>query len=199
MVPDKKQIRQEKRNQRRSLSRAQQTRASEQLARTISSRSFFLRSKHLAFYLPNDGEIDPGFLLSLARAAGKDLYLPVLAPMVENRLIFLPYSDSDKLAHNRFGIPEPLLARNKPFPAWALDVVFMPLVAFDNAGNRLGMGGGFYDRTFARLHDGKGRRPLLIGLAHSLQAVDHLPEEPWDIPLDAIATEQSFTTFRQLH
>src|SRR5690606_40461575 len=65
----------------------------------------------------------------------------------------------------------------------------LPLVAFDARGNRLGMGGGFYDRTFARAPRARTLRPRLVGLAHHFQQVASLPAEPWDIPLDAIATD----------
>ncbi len=96
------------------------------------------------------------------------------------------------LARNRFGIEEPL-----PGTPWintrALDLVLAPLVAFDDHGHRLGMGGGFYDRHFGGLSD--GLRPLLIGIAHEVQRADALPAAPWDVPLDGILTEAGWRTF----
>lgn len=189
-MPDsKQQIRSAMRRQRQSLSVARQQHNSQQLATQIARQAFFLRIRRIALYLANDGEINPDALLQLAIAAGKKIFLPVLHPFSHNRLHFLPHSPGQPLIVNRFGIGEPPLGRDKPVPPWCLDAVFFPLVAFDRSGNRLGMGGGFYDRTFARCHATHRFRPLFIGLAHSFQEVDSLPCEPWDIPLDAIATE----------
>ena len=91
---------------------------------------------------------------------------------------------------NRFGIAEPELGKNPTAPVWTLDIILLPLVAFDRAGNRMGMGGGFYDRTLARLNNSAMERPLLIGLAHHCQEVEHLQAQSWDIPLDIIATDK---------
>lgn len=73
---------------------------------------------------------------------------------------------------------------------------FLPLVAFDAKGRRLGMGGGFYDRAFAFKNKYKRLGPMLIGLAHSIQEVESLDVEHWDIPLDAIVTEKKVFTIR---
>ncbi len=75
-------------------------------------------------------------------------------------------------------------------PTWTLDIILLPLVGFDRYGNRLGMGGGFYDRTLARLNHCDMKRPLLIGLAHHCQEVEQLQTQSWDIPLDIIATDK---------
>lgn len=189
-MPDsKQQIRSAMRRQRQSLSAARQRHSAEQLASQIARQGVFLHSRRIALYLANDGEINPHPLLHLAHAAGKRIYLPVLHPSSHNRLHFLPHTPGQTLKVNRFGIGEPPLQGAKPVPPWSLDAVFFPLVAFDRNGNRLGMGGGFYDRTFARCQRAHTFRPLFVGLAHSFQEVDSLPSEPWDIPLDAIATE----------
>ena len=94
------------------------------------------------------------------------------------------------MTRNRFNIEEPTLDSTAIIELTAHDCLLMPLVGFDAKGNRLGMGGGFYDRTLAplqRLCDGPPR-PLLIGVAHDCQQVPVLPIEPWDIPLDVIIT-----------
>lgn len=90
---------------------------------------------------------------------------------------------------NRFGIPEP--DRNaKRLPSRLLSVVLLPLVGFDSDGNRLGMGGGFYDRTFGYAIHSSARRPRLIGVAYECQrSADGLPRRPWDVPLDGVVTE----------
>jgi 5-formyltetrahydrofolate cyclo-ligase len=89
---------------------------------------------------------------------------------------------------NRYGILEPKLNCSQICPLPELDYVLMPLVAFDKFGNRLGMGGGFYDRTLARLYEQHWQQPQLIGLAHACQQVDELPIESWDVPLKTIIT-----------
>ncbi len=90
-----------------------------------------------------------------------------------------------RLKKNRFGIPEPPSFRRERRQGRRLDFVVVPLVAFDRAGRRLGMGGGYYDRAFAG-----ARRPVLAGLAYAFQQVPRLPERSWDVPMDLIVTER---------
>src|SRR5687767_13746260 len=97
------------------------------------------------------------------------------------------------MRRNRFGIPEPTGRRCAP---QQLDLVLLPLVAFDRRGARLGMGGGFYDRTFAFLRVAGRRKPRLVGLAHHFQEVAQLPREPWDVPLAAIVTERGWVSVK---
>jgi 5-formyltetrahydrofolate cyclo-ligase len=101
-----------------------------------------------------------------------------------------------KLRPNRFGIPEPVVPASEMYRAMEVDLVLLPLVAFDDQGNRLGMGGGFYDTTLAmRAACHRFRRPRVIGLAHECQRIEHIATEPWDIPLDLIATDRHIYTF----
>ncbi len=110
--------------------------------------------------------------------------------MLPNRLWFSEYKFGDKLIRNRYGIFEPDIRRRKPIPAWGLDLLLLPLVAFDASGNRIGMGGGFYDRTFAYLKTrNRWHTPKLIGIAHELQHIDSIEPNAWDIPLNGIVTE----------
>lgn len=102
----------------------------------------------------------------------------------------MEFTAETHLVPNRFGIPEPQQGPAHKLPTHLLDVVLMPLVGFDRAGSRLGMGGGFYDTTFAFKQQNPKGKPLLIGLAHSCQEVDSLQADNWDIPLGAIATEK---------
>lgn len=189
MTTSRTTIRKQLRAARRALSPAQQKLAAIGLARQLRNFLPLLRSKHIAFYLPNDGEIDPRPLIRFLEGCGKQCYLPRLHADGTNRVWFVRYRSGEKLADNRYGIPEPRV-QEQQLPAWALQVVLMPLVGFDRSGNRLGMGGGFYDRTFAFKHSKPHSRPLLIGLAHSMQEVPALPTESWDMPLDIIATEK---------
>jgi len=183
------------RHGRRALSLAQQRRAAGELARVVSREAFFLRSRRIALYLANDGEIDPALLRHIAESAGKQTFLPLLHPFRHHCLLFQRHKPGQRLEYNRFAIAEPRLGDGRIVPPWSLDVVFLPLVAFDGEGNRLGMGGGFYDRTFADTPPHHHFRPLLVGLAHGFQQVESLPREPWDIPLDAIATDRGILCF----
>lgn len=182
-------IRREMRRRRRSLSPREQLRAARELEKVVSRQPLFQRSQHIAFYLANDGEINPEYLLRSALRRGKRCYLPVLHPSEAGKLWFLPYTENTPLRANRYGIAEPAVNTGRRKPAAALDLVMLPLVAFDFSGARLGMGAGYYDRTFAFKGAQKRHSPTLLGLAHSCQATAGLPVQPWDIPLRAIATE----------
>lgn len=186
--PDRKSLRQQLRALRRSLSRQQQQQASERLALNLGKTASLRRARHIAVYLPNDGEIDPREFVHGARKRGVSFYLPVLHPIHRGRLVFAPWSGSTPLRRNRFGIPEPAFATSQR-PAWALDAVLMPLVGFDREGGRLGMGGGFYDRTFAFSRRYPRLCPALIGLAHQCQQVERLPTASWDIALRAVVSD----------
>lgn len=189
-IPSRQTIRKQLRDARRALTPVQQKAAAAGLARQLRSFMPLLRSRHIAFYLPNDGEIDPRPLIRFLERCGKRCYLPRLHADGSNRVWFVRYRSGEKLSDNRFGIPEPQIQKQQ-LPAWALQAVLMPLVGFDRSGNRLGMGGGFYDRTFAFKRQRPNSRPLLIGLAHSIQEVPALPTESWDMPLDIIATDRT--------
>jgi 5-formyltetrahydrofolate cyclo-ligase len=146
----------------------------------------------VSFYFANDGEIDPHVSLRRAAAAGTVCLVPVLPAPGCRRLRFAEYVPGSPLVTNRFGIPEPRVSARALYDALELDAVLVPLVAFDIAGNRLGMGGGFYDATLAlRASWTRLARPKVIGLAHECQRVERIDVEPWDIPLDRIATDET--------
>lgn len=185
----KQALRRQLRANRRSLSDIEQRQASLGVCRQLITLPAFLRSQRIAVYFSNDGEINLDPLIAAAWKMGKTLYLPVLHPFKSGELVFMEYHAGQSMVKNRFGIPEPVSHRDSRCPAWLLDLILTPLVGFDEAGNRMGMGGGFYDRTFAFLRDGsKPRRPALLGLAHECQKVDSITTEAWDIPMDAIVT-----------
>lgn len=179
-------IRRELRGRRRALSVQQQRVAARQLAHRLRQLPALASARHVALYWPNDGEIDPR-LLARIKPAKQQLYLPVLQAFPAHTLRFVRWSPRMRLRRNRFGIPEPHGARR---PAQSLDVMLMPLVGFDAAGNRLGMGGGFYDRTLARRQGVAPHKPLLIGIAHACQQVAQLGVAAWDIPLHLVVTDQ---------
>jgi 5-formyltetrahydrofolate cyclo-ligase len=191
-------LRRDIRAQRRQLSPQTQYQHGFQLQRLATNFNPFRHSHRIAFYLASQGEIDPGLLMQQAIKAGKQVFLPVLRKRPEHGLWFAPYRPGDSLYNNRYLIPEPALHHSGPVMPWSIDLIFMPLVAFDPYGNRLGMGGGYYDRTlaFKRLRK-QWRGPRLIGLAHELQQVDQLPVQPWDIAMDAVITEHQIHDIRR--
>ena len=146
------------------------------------------KNEHIAIYFSNDGELDTSLLINELRDKGHTLYLPVIHPFNGANLLFQRYEKNSPMKANRYGILEPKLNCTQICPLPELDYLLMPLVAFDNQGNRLGMGGGFYDRTLARLHQQHWQKPQLIGLAHECQKVTALPIESWDVPLKTIIT-----------
>lgn len=184
-------LRRQLRLARRALSPAQQRAAASGLYRQLAQHPLFRRARHLALYLPNDGEIDPRPLLRAAQRRGKATYLPVLNPWPRTRMVFQRVRAGEPLVRNRFGILEPRLIHGRLRKVWALDLVLMPLVGFDQQGGRLGMGGGFYDRSLAyRARRKNGHKPTLLGLAHECQKVDRLALASWDVPLRATVTDR---------
>jgi len=137
-------------------------------------------------------------LIALAWAYRKQCYLPVLGLRNSRKMWFAPYQPDTLLINNRFGIPEPQHKNSaRLFKAQSLDLILMPLVAFDNKGHRLGMGGGFYDRTLQfLLQRQQWSKPRLIGTAYAFQEVPQLDNEPWDVPLHGIATENGLQRFK---
>lgn len=188
-------LRRQLRQQRRSLTPAQQRRAAQDLYRQIIQHPLFRRARHIALYLPNDGEIDPRPLMRAAQRHGKTTYLPLLDSWPRTRMRFQRVAAGERLWPNRFRIDEPRFSRARQRRVWTLDLVLMPLVGFDEFGGRLGMGGGFYDRSLAyRSRRLKGEKPILLGLAHECQKVDRLPLASWDVRLYATVTDKRWYT-----
>jgi 5-formyltetrahydrofolate cyclo-ligase len=188
----RRELRRSMRARRRALTSGQQRRAAQLLAQRMVRRPWYIHARGIAAYIAADGEIDPAALIQRALDDGKLVYLPLLRP--GNRLAFGEYRAGDRLRRNRFGIPEPLGARRVALNK--LDVVLLPLVAFDRHGNRLGMGGGFYDRTFARQRSGGSGMPNLVGLAHGFQQVADLAIQPWDVPVRGVLTDDGWVATR---
>ncbi len=195
--PASVQLRRSLRACRRSLPPHVQRAHAEAAAGHLLRRLHLLRNRRIALYLAADGELSCEPLARRLRALSKRLYLPALRRPFHPKLWFREYRANEPLIPNRFGIGEPRLHPGGQRAAWALDLILMPLVGFDPAGNRLGMGGGFYDRSLAfRPRRSAWHRPLLIGLAHECQRLDNLPTNPWDVPLDAVVTEAGFFRLR---
>ena len=152
----------------------------------------FASSKTIACYLPFQSEFNSEPLIEVIWQKNKICYLPILTE--KKSLYFVRYDQGDPLILNRYAIREPQNTA-KIIPAEKLDLVMMPLLAFDLAGHRLGIGGGYYDKTFSFLHDHPTKKPLLIGLAYAAQQAEQLPADPWDIHLNGVVTEEGFVRF----
>jgi 5-formyltetrahydrofolate cyclo-ligase len=185
-------LRQRLRAVRRALTPAERRQAADKAAAILTGLPQFHAARRIAAYVAMDGELDPAPLIAAARAAGKQVYLPALPPDDQGPLAFQLYVADTRLVPNRLRILEPDAPLTAAISATELDLVLAPLVGFDMSGRRLGMGGGFYDRTFAFLKDGRITQPLLIGLAYECQRVTELDEASWDVPLKAVVTEQQF-------
>ncbi len=195
MTDDPRELRQRLRVLRRALSPAERRQAALAVAHRLADWPAWAGATRVAGYWACDGELDPAPLLECAWAANRQVYLPVLDG--ECSLRFAPYQPGTSLRRNRFAIPEPDVPSTEWLEPSRLDLVLMPLVAFDSAGTRLGMGGGFYDRAFAFPRDPghDGYRPVLLGLGYEFQHVAEQCRQPWDVPLDAAVTEAALYVF----
>ncbi|QIL85848.1 5-formyltetrahydrofolate cyclo-ligase [Vibrio sp. HDW18] len=187
MTDPRTQLRQQMRLRRQALSALQQRTASLQLIDRFATLPELSTAQRIALYLANDGELDTQPLIEWLWQQGKQVYLPVLHPFAKGHLLFLHYHPDTIMSENRYRIREPKLDQRLICPVKHLDIIATPLVAFDLYGQRLGMGGGYYDRTLAPcLHHQPAVLP--VGLAHDCQQVEHLPTASWDVPLRKIVT-----------
>ncbi len=179
----RQQLRHQLRQTRRQLSRYYQQKASQQIAQRIMRLACFKRAKHIAFYQASDGELNPQSLIKLALKLNKHCYLPVLQRFPNQELGFVQIKHNTRLHKHRFGFKEP--KQHPRLFIHQLDLVCLPLVGFDRYGNRLGMGGGFYDRSLAKK---KFSQLYKLGIAHDCQLLNGLEAAPWDIKLNAVLT-----------
>ena len=186
---DARQLSRKKLQQQRSkISLSEQRKASAIITEQLSQHPIFLQSRTIASYKAIQHEIDPSALIHKAWKNKKKCYLPVLQGQ---KLTFCDYHEDTLLKKNRFDIPEPLLSLNTCIAPQYIDLVLVPLLGFTEKGQRLGMGAGFYDRSFAFLLDSpKPVRPFLLGLAYEWQKLTSFTEKNWDVPLNAVITEK---------
>lgn len=174
------------RERRQELSELNVAEASKRVAAQLVYFHPLQDAKKIGHYMPSEGEIDSKYILECAPFRNKEFFLPVLN-VEEKTLSFFPHPLKDKLVENKFSILEPDTEGKKAINLENLDIIFVPLVAFDKNCNRLGRGGGYYDRTLANHKNGK--KPLLIGLAYEFQKIENIEPQAWDIPMDFIITE----------
>ena len=167
--------------------------ASLEIASRLWRLPLLSRARRIAAYYAIGGEVDCQFAINSAWERGRDVFLPVLH---RQELMFAPYSPNSEFLRNKYGIPEPIYPKGHFIHPREMDVVLAPLVAFDTNGNRVGIGGGYYDRSFRFMRDRKQwTRPHLIGLAHEFQKVPQIKACSWDVPLQKVVTENKIYTF----
>ncbi|MEZ5459018.1 MAG: 5-formyltetrahydrofolate cyclo-ligase [Steroidobacteraceae bacterium] len=182
-------LRREARGRRRALDPALRRGAQDATLRHFVRVMRLQPARRIAGYLAGPDEFDPAPLMAAAHDQGARLFVPRLSRVHPAGMGFAPLAPP--LRHNRYGLLEPVAA--PCISLLQMDLVLVPLVAFDARGFRLGMGGGFYDRALAyRRRRQHWRGPLLLGLAFGTQQVDRIPELPWDVRLDAILTENGW-------
>ncbi|MCF2859055.1 5-formyltetrahydrofolate cyclo-ligase [Pseudoalteromonas sp. SMS1] len=184
----RKEIRVKVRKCRKELDENFQTQAELELCINFIQHTNLGKKAAIGLYLPNDGEVRTNLLIQSLWDKKHKVYLPVIHPFSGTHLLFQKYEKNSTMRENRYAILEPQLNCSEICPISQLDFLLMPLVAFDGKGNRLGMGGGYYDRTLAAYYAQGWSKPQLIGLAHDCQKVDQLPIEAWDVPLPTILT-----------
>lgn len=184
-MKDRSQLRKVVRARRNALSETEQHQAGISLKDLLTTHPKIQQAKRIAIYLSNDGELSTSPFITWCWQQGKEVYLPVVHPFSFGNLLFLRYQENTPLLSNKYKILEPKLNVTEVCPLSMLDIICTPLVAFDKSGARLGMGGGFYDRSLANWQDSD---LYPIGLAHDCQLVEQVPTEIWDIPLPEIIT-----------
>jgi 5-formyltetrahydrofolate cyclo-ligase len=183
------QIRQHYRRLRANLSSQDQQLNAFNLARNVNLRLGKYKSLKVAAYLATQGEISLSPWIALQ--SQHQVFLPKLYEPIHPNLRFAEMNHHTRWTKNRFKITEPHAHWGETLNARQLDVILMPLVAFDRHGTRLGMGGGYYDRSLAFKRSRKHlSKPILIGIAHSIQEHPQLLRNQWDVGMDCIITEK---------
>lgn len=183
-------LRRQLRGLRRGLPPETRTAAVAAINQRLIASDFFRRARTIALYAAFDGEPELAETMAAALRLRKQVFLPVLPNNPNAALRFARLEHPRRMRKNSFGIGEPVASAAGFIPPSALDLVITPVVGFDSNGNRLGMGGGYYDRTFAFV--AKHRQvhtPRLVGVAFEIQRLDTIAAEAWDVPLWRIATE----------
>lgn len=184
MKPSIEALRSKHRRSRREYSDDVLATHAKKLAANIENLQAYQSATHIAAYIAILGEISVEPVIRKGSEEGRHFYLPVLRG---ERMFFAPWQPDQDLIEKDFGLLEPECPETDWLEPEKLDLVLTPLVVFDDAGNRIGQGGGYYDRTFEfTLNTDK---PVLMGVAHESQREMALDRQPWDVPLDIIVTE----------
>jgi 5-formyltetrahydrofolate cyclo-ligase len=194
---NKSELRKSLRLRRTAIGHAERRCAAIHLMRNALRHGLLIRYQRIGIYLAHGTEINTLPLINRVLKLNRACYLPMLSFGRGKMLWFNRLQSGQTWVTNRFGIPENTTTQQ--LHARQLDLLFMPLVGFDDSGNRIGMGGGFYDTTLAYLRRRNlWRKPYLVGVAFECQRINgELPYDPWDVPLDAVLTEQGLYRFKR--
>ena len=178
---------------RKNLSNKESHDMSHAISQKIIRSKWIRQHKNVGIYHPVNGEANTLQLIEFMWSINQQVFLPIIN---KKYLLFSKLNPDSKLKKNCFGIPEPSITREDQVFTNDLDMVFVPLVAFDLNGFRIGMGSGYYDRTFKNKLK-MTKSPVLIGLAYEFQKQECLNHQPWDVPLDMVVTELNTYKFIQ--
>lgn len=184
----RRELRQRLAERRRALTPQQRILAAQGVRRSLEQLPEYHTDARVAGYWATNGELPLNLAIAPLAARGQQFLLPVIDAAKELR--FAPWRSGDPVQANRHGIPEPV-EQGALLAAFQLDLVLVPLLAFDRRGYRLGYGGGYYDRSFAFLREQlRPTEPLLVGIAYDFQELEIVNEQPWDVALDFVATDR---------
>lgn len=182
----KSKIRKEILAKRQNLSLFEIEQCSHAIVNQVTQLDCYQKSQHIAFYYSVKNEVQTHAFIQQALLKNKTCYLPKITSITPPLMNFYRVENFKQLEINRYGIPEPKTKDRSIIAPDELDLVIVPMVAFDLSRNRLGMGAGFYDRYF---HGRNNSKPFLVGLAYEFQRIEQIPLEPWDLSMDLIVTE----------
>ncbi|WP_266158887.1 5-formyltetrahydrofolate cyclo-ligase [Dyella silvatica] len=184
----RRELRQQLAERRRALTPQQRIAAAQGLRRSLEQLPEYLTDTRVAGYWACDGELPLNLVMAPLATRGQQFLLPLIGD--DRSLRFAPWTSGEDVQPNRYGIPEPVAPREWLAP-FQLDLVLVPLLAFDRRGHRLGYGGGYYDRSFSFLREQvRPTEPLLVGIGYDFQELPAIDAESWDVPLDYIATDR---------
>ncbi|CAL4326467.1 5-formyltetrahydrofolate cyclo-ligase [Buchnera aphidicola (Brachycaudus tragopogonis)] len=178
---------------RQSLNITQKYKASIEIAKFAFNFSFICKAKNIAVFLPFDGEINTYPFIFQLWLNKKTVFLPVINSIYDKKLLFVHFTSHSLLHRNPYNIFEPFFHIEDIISISNLDVVIVPLVAFDSQGNRLGMGGGFYDVC---LNHWRKKNFLPVGFSYNFQLVDNIPKQSWDVSLPIVLTPNKIWIFK---
>ncbi|MFY2763281.1 5-formyltetrahydrofolate cyclo-ligase [Arenimonas sp. MALMAid1274] len=188
MAPTRTELRHLLRARRAALKPGERLAAADAVARHLGGTPLLREPGYVAGYWAVGGEL-PLHAVQLRLASGQVWCLPLVQD--DGSLRFAPWRAGDPLAPNRYGIPEPAVEPASTLAPSDMSLVLLPLLGFDAAGHRLGMGGGYYDRAFAFRRD-QPAPPRLVGVGYGCQELPALATEAWDVALDGIVTEHGY-------
>ncbi len=184
-------LRRQQRHLRRNLATQQRSALDHAICRHLLNLIASREPQLVAAYSPFDGEADITPVFRHLTDYGITLALPVISAGPIKSMAFKAWQPESKMQRNSYGILEPQEGGVVSPPD--IDILIVPLLAYDRCGNRLGMGAGYYDRYLEPLRDSS--RPLRLGAAYSIQEIEQINSDDWDIPLHGIVNEHGWLAF----